>query len=226
MGICTAQGFAHQSMLQWYHENVHTSHRLISCQLGSGCSITAVNGKQIVDHSMGFTSLEGLIMATRTGSIDPSIIFYLHRQAKMSIDDIEQLLYYKSGLLGLSDDKTNDMEELLKSEGRDKNAKLAVTMFVYSIVKTIAGYIAVMGGVDAIIFGGGIGEHAAEIRKRVLDGLAVFNFAAIDEDANKQGKDSRCVTKADSGKQPQAYVHAVDEAAIMAQEAVNCLKSS
>lgn len=145
--------------------------KLITCHLGNGCSITAVNAGVSVDTSMGFTPLEGLIMGTRCGDIDPALITYIMRKKKIDAAGMENLLNKESGLKGISG-ISNDMRVL---EGRassgDKRAKLAMEIFIYRIKKYIGAYTAVMNGCDALIFTAGIGENQKPIRDRVCEGV-------------------------------------------------------
>jgi len=155
----------------------------ITCHLGNGASMAAIENGKSVDTSMGLTPLEGLIMGTRCGDIDPAIIFYLARRTDMSIDEIDSVLNKESGLLGISQ-VTNDFRELEKAiAAGNKHAKLAFEMFCYRIRKYIGAYMAVLRGCEVIIFTGGIGEHQHECRQRVLEGLDHLGII-IDEKAN------------------------------------------
>ena len=146
--------------------------RLITLHLGNGCSATAIDRGRSVDTSMGFTPLEGLMMGTRSGDLDPAVIGHLARREGLSVDEVERLLNERSGLLGVSG-VSSDMRELLKAaEGTpDSRAALALDMFCYRIRKYIGAYLAVLGGADALVFGGGIGERSAIIRARICDGM-------------------------------------------------------
>jgi acetate kinase len=146
--------------------------RLITLQLGNGCSATAIDRGRSVDTSMGFTPLEGLMMGTRSGDLDPAVVGHLVRREGLSVDEVERLLNERSGLLGVSG-LSRDMRELLKAaEGKpDSRAALALDMFCYRIRKYIGSYLAVLGGADALVFGGGIGERSAVIRARICDGM-------------------------------------------------------
>ncbi|HAJ56747.1 MAG TPA: acetate kinase [Candidatus Omnitrophica bacterium] len=148
--------------------------KLITCHLGNGCSITAVRFGKSVDTSMGFTPLEGLVMGTRCGDIDPASVIFLADKEKISLEEIDRVLNYKSGLKGISG-VSNDMREIKKAAKQgNKRAKLALDIFVYRIKKYIGSYIAAMGGVDGIVFTAGIGENELDIRARVVKGL--FDF--------------------------------------------------
>jgi acetate kinase len=147
---------------------------LITLQLGAGCSAAAIRQGISVDTSMGLTPLEGLMMATRSGDLDPAILGYLAREEKLSPDQVEHLLNYQSGLLGIAGRK--DMRELELAAPADDHAALALGMFGYRVRKYIGAYLAVLGRVDAVIFGGGIGEHSAPMRARIcqdLDNLGI-----------------------------------------------------
>lgn len=161
-------GLAHEYMWkQWCRLTGNTAQqgRLITLQLGSGCSIAAIRDGQALDTSMGFSPLEGLVMATRSGDLDPGILLYLQREAGYSIDELDELLNKHSGLLGLSE-RSADMRELLAAT--DEATSLALELYGYRLRKYIGAYLNVLGGAEAIVFGGGVGEHSNEIRARVL----------------------------------------------------------
>ncbi len=143
--------------------------KIITCHLGNGCSIAAIKHGKSVDTSMGFTPLEGLVMGTRCGDIDPAIIPFLQHKEKMDYKKIEELLNKKSGLLGLCG-KT-DMRDIHSLMPTDHNAKLANELFCYRLIKYIGAYSAAMNGVDAIVFTGGIGQNAWWVREHILQSL-------------------------------------------------------
>ncbi|MBD0316594.1 MAG: acetate/propionate family kinase [Nitrospiraceae bacterium] len=146
--------------------------RLITVQLGNGCSATAIDRGLSVDTSMGFTPLEGLVMGTRSGDLDPALITYLVRKEGLTTDALDGLLNERSGLLGISD-VSQDMREILEAaQGKpDSRAALAVAVFCYRVRKYIGAYLAVLGGADALVFGGGIGERSAIVRATICDGM-------------------------------------------------------
>lgn len=147
------------------------SDKMITCHLGNGCSITAIHKGKSIDTSMGFTPLEGIPMGSRSGNIDPAIIFYLARNKKMSLAEIEKILEKESGFKGLSG-IGSDIRDILKAYKKgDKRAKLTFSIFAYQIAKYIGAYSAAMNGLDCIVFTGGIGENAWYIRKEVCDYL-------------------------------------------------------
>ena len=141
--------------------------KLITCHLGNGCSLAAIKEGKSIDTSMGFTPLEGLIMGTRCGDIDPAIVFYLMRKEGLSAEQINELLNKKSGLLGLSD-ISSDMRDILRMADKDNpRAKITLEVFIYRLKKYIGAYIAAMNGIDALIFTAGIGENVQIIRERI-----------------------------------------------------------
>lgn len=157
---------------------------LISAHLGNGCSITAIRNGKSVDTSMGLTPLEGVVMGTRSGDLDPGIIFYLVEQLGYSLSGVNKLLNKNSGLLGISE-KSNDLRTLQElHETGDEQATLAIEIFCYRVAKTIASYSAALTELDGLIFTGGIGENSMLVRERVLAHLKLLNFH-VDEDKNK-----------------------------------------
>jgi acetate kinase len=167
-------GIAHRSMTERFAEVAGASAdsvSLITLQLGNGCSATAVRDGVSVDTSMGFTPLEGLIMGTRPGDLDPGALTYLLREAVVSAGELDDILNHRSGLLGISG-SSGDMATLLAEEAQGHpRAHDAIEMFCYRVRKYIGAYIAVLGRVDSIVFGGGIGERSPEIRRRVCEPL-------------------------------------------------------
>lgn len=163
----------------WDRLNEHASEvaitRTIVLHLGSGASITALRDGKTVDTSMGFTPLEGLMMGTRSGSFDPSIVFALLSKGKTRAD-IENICNKESGLLGLSG-ASSDMRDIIRlsNEGNEK-AKLALDLFVYEVVKTVGSSVAVLGGLDALVFTAAIGEGAPVVRNRIIEGLTAFSL--------------------------------------------------
>ncbi|MFC1566356.1 acetate/propionate family kinase [bacterium] len=159
--------------------------KIITCHLGNGASITAVDKGKSVDTSMGFTPLEGLVMGTRCGDIDPAIVTYLASKMGMTIVEVDNLLNKHSGLLGLSG-ISNDMRELIKSvnEGSDR-ANLALSVYCYRIKKYIGAYVASLNGFDALVFTAGVGENSAYIREKICSDM---DFFGIKIDKNKNNK--------------------------------------
>jgi acetate kinase len=151
--------------------------RVVTCHLGNGCSIAAIRGGRTVDTSMGFTPLEGLVMGSRSGDLDPAILLHVMSKEELGAAELNALLNKHSGLLGISG-LSNDMRKLLEAEaaGNDR-AKLAVDLFCYRLRKYIAAYVGVLGGLDALVFTGGIGENSPVVRQRSVTGLAAMGIA-------------------------------------------------
>jgi len=153
---------------------------VIVAHLGSGASLCALRGGRSIDNTFGFTALDGLCMGTRPGGIDPGVILHLFQQLKLSPQDVENVLYKQSGLRGISG-ISNDMRDLLQS--REPAARLAVDYFVYRAAKEIGALVAVLGGIDALVFTAGIGENSPEIRRRICEASAWLGLQ-LDEQAN------------------------------------------
>ena len=211
-------GIAHRAMwLRWrkIKPELAGGGRVISIQLGSGCSITAIKDGQVVDTSMGFSPLEGLVMATRSGDLDPGVVLFLQREAGLDVQAVEQLLSEKSGLLGVSG-CSGDMRELLVSKSPD--AQLAVELYCYRVRKYIGAYLAVLGGVDGVLIGGGVGENSALVREKIFNGMAWLGIA-LQTNANESLEASeRCISLPE--KRSEVWVIAVDEASVMVEEAL------
>ena len=155
--------------------------RLITCHLGNGCSVAAIRGGRSVDTSMGFTPLEGLLMGTRSGDLDPAIVLHVMRKEDLNPTEVNALLNKHSGLAGISG-VSNDMRTLLEAEeGGSTRAGRAVGVFCYRLMKYIASYMGVLAGADAIAFAGGIGENAPAIRARAMAPLAGLGIRLDDE---------------------------------------------
>jgi acetate kinase len=163
--------------------------RVITCHLGAGASLAAVRDGQSVDTTMGFTPLDGLVMATRSGSVDPGLVLWLEEHVHMPAAELAAALEYRSGLYGLAG--TTDMREiLLRAAAGDSRAELARDTYLHRLRASVAAMAAAMDGLDAIVFTGGVGENSAEIRERTLDGLGFLGVAA-DPAANAAGSRDR-----------------------------------
>jgi len=172
--------------------------KVIVCHLGNGASISAVKNGKCVDTSMGLTPLEGLIMGTRSGDVDPAVVQYIANKEGKSVDDMLNILNKKSGVLGLSDGVSSDFRDIDKAanEGNEK-ADVAREAFVYRVLKYVGSYIAAMNGVDAIIFTAGVGENDGGKRKQICEGLAYMGITVNDE-ANKLRGQEVVISGADS----------------------------
>ncbi len=192
---------------------------LVTLHLGNGCSACAIEAGVSVDTSMGFTPLEGLVMGTRSGDLDPAILDFLAAKEGLSLPQVESVLNKSSGLLGISG-LTADMRELLAEaeEHQDRRARLAISLFCYRIRKYIGAYLAVLDGADAIVFAGGIGENAPLIRAEVCEGLRWMG-AELDPEANARMVDRR-EGRIDNGKgRLELWVIPTDEELLIARDA-------
>ena len=193
---------------------------LVTLHLGNGCSACAIRGGASVDTSMGFTPLEGLVMGTRAGDIDPAILDFVSVKEGVDLRGIENILNKQSGLLGISG-LTHDMRELLEEadEHDDRRAKLAIEIFCYRARKYIGAYLAAMGGADAIVFTGGIGQNAPRVRARILEGLEWFGLD-LDADANAAVQGSRSGRISRENARLEAWVIPTDEELLIARDTV------
>jgi acetate kinase len=171
--------------------------KLVTCHLGNGCSLSAVDGGVSIDNSMGFTPLDGLMMGTRTGSIDPAIVSYLTLKLGIPAPDVEVLLNKKSGLLGISG-LSNDLRDISNAaaEGNER-AALALEMYAMSVRRFIGQYVFELGGVDAIVLCGGVGENSAQMRSMIFAGLEPLGIC-LDEQKNQQSGEDRLISTSES----------------------------
>ena len=198
--------------------------RLVSCHLGNGASLCAVDHGRSIDTSMGFTPLEGLIMGTRSGDLDPGVIGFLERDGLM-IQQIQEMLNKKSGLLGLSG-VSSDMREILTAADQgNRRALLALKAFCYRVRKYIGAYVASLGGVDAIIFTAGIGQGSAVVRALVLQGLECMGIE-LDEQGNTATKEDEVALISCDDSKVAVLVVPTDEERMMAREALRTLSRS
>ena len=196
---------------------------IITMHLGNGCSAAGIKGGNSVDTSMGLTPLEGLVMGTRTGDIDPAIVDFVAAKEGLTPEETQTLLNKHSGLLGVSG-LTNDMRELLDEarENNDRRARLAVEIFCYRVRKYVGSYLAAMNGADAVVFTGGIGENSAEVRARVCDGLQWLGLE-IDAARNHEHAGGREGLISADGSRLAAYVIPTDEELLIARDTVRCV---
>ena len=196
--------------------------KIITCHLGNGASLCAVKNGVSVDTSMGFTPLEGLAMGTRCGNIDPAIVTFLMKEEGLSVDEVNDLLNKKSGVLGISGISSDfrDIEDAAFNKD-DRRAKLALKIFEYKIRTTIGAYAAAMGGVDAIVFTAGVGENGPETREKCLEGLE-FLGVEIDKEANNVRGKVREISKA--GCKVKAFVIPTNEELVIARDTLELIK--
>ena len=199
------------------------SWKIITCHLGNGCSMSAVDGGKSIDTSMGFTPIEGLVMGTRPGDVDPGALLYLLNRFDSDVGKLDALLNKQSGLLGLSG-SSNDMRDLLskRSEG-DRRAALAVEIFCYRVRKYIGAYMAALGGADAVVFTGGIGENSVQVREEICSGLQALGIT-LDPVKNLEirGIEAEISTPASPCK---VWVIPTNEELLIARDTVRCIQN-
>ena len=196
---------------------------VITLHLGNGCSAAAIKGGDSLDTSMGLTPLEGLVMGTRSGDLDPAIIEFVAAKEGLSAQEVETLLNKQSGLLGISG-LTHDMRELLdeERESDDRRAKLAIEIFCYRARKYIGAYLAAMDGADAIIFAGGVGENSAKVRAQICSGLRWLGLE-LDEERNQQMVGGREGMISKDTSRLEAYVIPTNEELLIARDTVRVI---
>jgi len=199
-------------------------HAIVCAHLGNGCSATAIKDGESIDTTMGFTPLEGLCMGTRSGDIDPSIIQFLCRKLSKTVDDITNMLNKSSGLLGVSQ-SSNDMRNLTEAAQKgDEQAQLAIDVFCYKLAKHIAALCVPLGKLDALVFTGGIGENAANIRAQVCRQLSILNIHINEQANNQHGHNSQGIIS-QKNTTPVAVI-ATDEEWYIAQATQHRINSS
>ncbi|MCH4101775.1 MAG: acetate kinase [Pediococcus acidilactici] len=164
--------------------------KLITCHLGSGSSITAFDQGQVIDTSMGFTPLGGVMMATRAGDLDASLVAFLAEKLEISVEEVVDILNQKSGLLGISQ-LSPDQRDLEEAAPTNPQAQLALDMFINRVVRFIGSYVAELGGLDAIVFTAGCGENAIEVRQKIADQLSYFGLAVDASRNDVRGKERK-----------------------------------
>ena len=192
--------------------------RIVTLHLGNGASACAIAGGDSVDTSMGFTPLEGLVMGTRSGDLDPAVLDFIAEKEGLGLHEVELLLNKQSGLLGISG-LTNDMRELLAEarEHDDRRARLAIEIFCYRARKYVGAYLAALGGADALCFAGGIGENSPEVRAQICEGLE-FLGVRMDGSANDSTVGGREGKISPDGAAPQVWVIPTDEELLIARD--------
>jgi len=194
--------------------------KIIIAHLGSGASLTAIHNGKSIDTTMGLTPASGIPMSTRSGDIDPGLVLYLARTAGYDADKFNDMVNFKSGLLGISETSA-DMKQLLEYEAEDTRAKDAVDLFCYQVKKSIGGLAAALGGLDTLVFTGGIGENAPKIRARISEGLE-FLGVMLDASRNDAGN---ALASSDNGRVTVRIIH-TDESVMIARNVQQILKDS
>ena len=192
--------------------------RVILAHLGAGASLAAVRNGQSLDTSMGFTPTAGLVMGTRSGDLDPGLLVYLMRQKNLNADQVDELVNKHCGLLGVSE-TTSDMRDLLDRQGSDPRAADAVALFCYQAKKWIGAFSAALGGLDTLVFAGGIGEKSPEIRSRLCEGL---EFLGLRLDQSRNGASAAIISAEDS--KVTARVIPTDEEIMIAKLVIDLLE--
>jgi acetate kinase len=199
---------------------------IVTLHLGNGCSACAIREGRSFDTSMGFTPLEGLVMGTRSGDIDPSIVEYLSEKEGVSLQETTAILNRQSGLLGISG-LTADMRDLLAEEAEhdDRRARLAIDVFCHRARKYIGAYVAALGPAEAVIFSGGIGENSPEVRARICAGLECLGLA-LDAGRNAALADGRAGPITKEGSRLAAWVIPTDEELLIARDTVRVVQGA
>ena len=192
--------------------------RVILAHLGNGASVAAVRDGKSIDTSMGFTPTAGLVMSTRSGDLDPGLVYYLARTERMSAARFQQMVNHESGLLGISG-TSSDVRDLLAHEASDARAAEALALFCYQVKKWIGSFAAVLGGLDTLVFAGGIGENAPLIRKRICDDLS---FLGVELNPKRNAKNASLIS-ADAGR-VNVRVIRTDEELMIARSVIRVLK--
>ncbi|MGE5313399.1 MAG: acetate/propionate family kinase [Acidobacteriota bacterium] len=210
----TSHKFVSLRMAQLLRKNVEDL-KIITCHLGNGCSMAAVDKGVSVDTTMGFTPLEGLLMGTRSGDMDPSVILYISGKEELTYAEANTLLNKHSGLQGISG-VSSDMREIeTEMKAGNKRAKLAFDVFTYRVKKYVGAYAAAMGGLDALVFTGGIGENSIEVRKAVCEDMGFFGIE-IDDDKNTSSDKEKAIQKDSAAT--KVYVIPTNEELMIAME--------
>ncbi|MCI9303343.1 acetate/propionate family kinase [Clostridium sp.] len=195
--------------------------KIVTCHLGNGCSLSAVKNGKSIDTSMGFTPLAGVMMGTRSGSIDPSVISFLIEEHGYKIEEVDELLNKKSGVLGISGVSSDFRDVLAAADSGNERAKLALEIFYYKVRTQIAAYAGAMGGVDVIVFTAGIGENSSITRKEILKGLEFFGFELNEENNEIRGKIQEISTEDSKVK---VYVVPTNEELMIARDTARLVK--
>ncbi|ADO76927.1 acetate/propionate family kinase [Halanaerobium praevalens] len=210
----TSHGYVAQRAAKMLEKDL-SELKIVTCHLGNGASLAAVKNGEVVDTSMGLTPLEGLVMGTRCGDIDPAIIPFIMEKEDLSAAEIDNILNKKSGLLGISGVSSDSRDVENAAESGNHQAEVALEIFNYRVKKYIGAYTAAMGGVDAIVFTAGIGENAIETRAGILNGLEYLGVE-LDEEANDMRGKEKVISKSDS--KVKALVIPTNEELVIARD--------
>ena len=195
----------------------------VTCHIGNGSSITAIKNGESVDTSMGLTPLQGVVMGTRSGDIDPSVVQFLCSHKNQTVDEVLNYLNKECGLLGVSGVSSDHRETTKAAVGGNKRAKLALNLLAYSVKKYIGSYLAVLNGTDAIVFTGGIGENSAEAREQILENMENLGVV-LDKEKNNNFKRGQVELISAKNSKIKIYVIPTDEELMMARDTVQIVK--
>ena len=198
--------------------------KAITCHLGNGSSITAIKNGQSVDTSMGLTPLQGVVMGTRSGDLDPTVVQFLCSHKKQSVDEVLNYLNKECGLLGVSGVSSDHREVTKAAEKGNKRAELALDLLAYSVKKYVGMYMAVLNGADAIVFTGGIGENSAEAREQILENMENLGII-LDKEKNNNFKRGQIELISAPESKIKVYVIPTDEELMMARDTLNIVKN-
>lgn len=212
----TSHKYVSQECLKLLNKEGQKS-KIITCHLGNGSSIAAIENGKVIDTSMGFTPLDGFMMGTRSGSIDPSVVGFIAKHENLSLDEVNELLNKRSGLLGISG-VSSDCREIVKAQiNGNSRALLASEMLVYQIVKFIGSYFAVLSGCDAIVFTAGVGENQALYREKICEALQCFGII-LDKEKNNMAIGGKCSEISTSDSKIRVFVIPTNEELVIARE--------
>lgn len=195
----------------------------ITCHIGNGSSITAIKNGKSVDTSMGLTPLQGVVMGTRSGDIDPTVVQFLCSHKKQTVDEVLNYLNKECGLLGVSGVSSDHRETTKAAEGGNKRAQLALDLLAYSVKKYIGSYLAVLNGTDAIVFTGGIGENSKEAREQILENMETLGIV-LDKEKNNNFKRGQIELISAKNSKIKVYVIPTDEELMMARDTKEIVK--
>ena len=213
----TSHRYVSAEMARIMGRNPEDGLNIITCHIGNGSSITAVKDGKCIDTTMGLTPLDGFMMGTRSGSLDPSVVTFIAEKEHMTVDDMTNLLNKKSGLLGISDVSSDDRDVTYAEEHGNERAHLAHEMLYYQIAKNIAGYYAVLGGCDGIVFTAGLGENQPVLREKVCEYLSCFGVE-IDKDVNSKTRGGVTGTISTENSKTRVEVIATNEELVIARD--------
>jgi acetate kinase len=209
-------GISHKFVTQEILKKSNKNKKIIICHLGNGCSVTCVKDGVAYDTSLGFGSYSGLLMGTRCGDMDPAIIFYIMRNEKLSVDEMENILIGKSGLFGISGGYSDNRELTDMAMRGHQEATLALQVQAYQVKKYIGSFVAAMGGIDVLVFTAGMGQYSSELRQEICDGLDYMGIV-LNPDLNKEFNGKQALISSERSK-AQIWILPTNEELLIAQD--------